>query len=86
MNLIKKLQECTSIEEANPILAKLKARPSAKKLVETAIILSNSPDKQQQDHAYGFMKTAIQELEDGNPMVEELKKLIDIDIPISFKK
>ncbi len=28
----------------------------------------------------------LDSLEDGNPMVEELKKLIDIDIPISFKK
>lgn len=64
MNLIKKLQECKSIEEANPILAKLKARPSAKKLVETAIILSNSDDPQQKDHAFQFMATAIKELED----------------------
>ncbi len=52
------------MEEANPILAKLKARPSARKLVETAIILSNSPDKQQKEHAFSFMSTAIQELED----------------------
>jgi len=64
LNLIKKLQECKSVEEANPILAKLKARPSAKKLVETAIILSNSDDPQQKDHAFQFMATAIKEMED----------------------
>lgn len=64
MKLIKKLQECTSIEEAQPILAKLHARPSAKKLVETAILLSNSEDPQQKDHAFSFMETAIKEMED----------------------
>ena len=75
------------MEEANPILAKLKARPSAKKLVETAIILSNSPDKQQQEHAYGFMSTAIQELEDDADkkkpdFLEETNEDDNDDLPI----
>ena len=72
MKLIKKLQECTSIEEAQPILAKLHARPSAKKLVETAILLSNSDDPQQKDHAFSFMATAIKEMEDDEKTKEEI--------------
>lgn len=62
MNLITRLRECTSIQEALPILSRLNAGPAVRKLVETAIILSNSDDPQQKDHAYGFMNTAIQEL------------------------
>ncbi len=66
MQLIKKLQECATIGQADPILTKLNAGPAVKKLVETAIILSNSPDKQQRNHAYSFMESAIRELEDDN--------------------
>ncbi len=65
MKLIKKLQECATIGQADPILTKLNAGPAVKKLVETAIILSNSPDQQQRNHAYSFMESAIKELEDG---------------------
>lgn len=64
MKLIKKLQECATIGQADPILTKLNAGPAVKKLVETAIILSNSPDQQQRNHAYSFMESAIRELED----------------------
>ena len=64
MKLIKKLQECATIGQADPILTKLNAGPAVKKLVETAIILSNSPDQQQRNHAYSFMESAIKELED----------------------
>ena len=49
--------------QADPILTRLGAGPSAKKLVETAIILSNSQDPQQRTHAFSFMETAIKELE-----------------------
>ncbi len=66
MTLIKKLQECATIGQADPILTKLNAGPAVKKLVETAIILSNSPDQQQRNHAYSFMESAIRELEDAN--------------------
>ena len=66
MKLIKKLQECATIGQADPILTKLNAGPAVKKLVETAIILSNSPDQQQRNHAYSFMESAIRELEDDN--------------------
>lgn len=66
MQLIKKLQECATIGQADPILTKLNAGPAVKKLVETAIILSNSPDKQQRNHAYSFMESAIKELEDDD--------------------
>lgn len=65
MKLIKKLQECSTIGQADPILTKLGAGPAVKKLVETAIILNNSQDPQQRSHAYSFMESAIRELEDG---------------------
>jgi hypothetical protein len=64
LKLIKKLQECATIGQADPILTKLNAGPAVKKLVETAILLSNSPDQQQRNHAYSFMESAIKELED----------------------
>ncbi len=66
MKLIKKLQECGTIGQADPILTKLNAGPAVKKLVETAIILSNSPDQQQRNHAYSFMESAIKELENDD--------------------
>ena len=50
--------------QADPILSKLGAGPAVKKLVETALILSNSQDPQQRNHAYSFMESAIKELED----------------------
>ncbi len=50
--------------QADPILTKLNAGPAVKKLVETALALSNSPDPQQRNHAYSFMESAIRELED----------------------
>lgn len=49
--------------QADPILTKLNAGPAVKKLVETALTLANSRDPQQRNHAYGFMETAIKELE-----------------------
>jgi len=64
LKLIKKLQECSTIGQADPILTRLNAGPAVKKLVETAIILSNSQDPQQRSHAYSFMESAIKELED----------------------
>ena len=50
--------------QADPILTKLGAGPAVKKLVETALILSNSQDPNQRNHAYSFMESAIKELED----------------------
>jgi len=64
LKLIKRLQECATIGQADPILTKLGAGPAVKKLVETAIILNNSQDPQQRSHAYSFMESAIKELED----------------------
>ena len=73
MSLIKKLQECATIGQADPILTKLNAGPAVKKLVETAILLSNSPDQQQRNHAYSFMESAIKELEDEDDDIKEEK-------------
>lgn len=64
MSLIKKLQECSTLGQADPILTRLGAGPAVKKLVETALILSNSSDPQQRSHAFSFMESAIKELED----------------------
>ncbi len=71
MKLIKKLQECATIGQADPILTRLGAGPAVKKLVETAIILSNSQDPQQRSHAYSFMESAIKELEDDDEKLHE---------------
>lgn len=65
MKLIKQLQECSTLGQADPILTRLGAGPAVKKLVETALILSNSQDPQQRNHAYAFMESAIKELENG---------------------
>lgn len=62
-SLIKKLQECSTLGQADPILTKLGAGHAVKKLVETAIILNNSQDPQQRSHAFSFMESAIKELE-----------------------
>jgi hypothetical protein len=66
LKLIKKLQECSTIGQADPILTRLGAGPAVKKLVETALILSNSQDPQQRNHAYAFMESAIKELENSD--------------------
>jgi hypothetical protein len=79
LKLIKKLQECSTIGQADPILTKLGAGPAVKKLVETAIILSNSQDPQQRTHAFSFMETAIKELEDDKLNEEEMGKHGDED-------
>jgi len=47
--------------QADPILSRLGAGPAVKKLVETALILSNSQDPQQRGHAYSFMESAFKE-------------------------
>ena len=62
--LIKELQECATMGQADPILSRLGAGPAVKKLVETALALSTSQDSQQRNHAYSFMESAIKELED----------------------
>jgi len=65
-SLIKKLQECSTLGQADPILTKLGAGHAVKKLVETAIILNNSQDLAQRSHAFSFMESAIKELEDDD--------------------
>ena len=67
----KELQACRTCEEARPILETLKARPSARKLVETAIQLKQSKDPRQQSYGLDFMQTAIRELEDDDEKTKE---------------
>jgi hypothetical protein len=71
LKLIKALQECSDIKQADPILTRLGAGPAVKKLVETALILSNSQDPQQRNHAYAFMESAIRELEEVDHSVDK---------------
>jgi len=61
--------------QADPILSKLGAGPAVKKLVETALILSNSQDPQQRNHAYSFMESAIKELEDDDDHKEREEEM-----------
>lgn len=61
--LIIKLQECSTMGQADPVLTKLDAGTAIKKLVETAIVLNNSQDPVQRTHAFGFMESAIKQLE-----------------------
>lgn len=56
-----KLQECRSLTEAEPFLRG--KGPALRKIVETAILLQNHPNPQQQQIGNQFMATAIQELD-----------------------
>ncbi len=56
-----KLQECRTIQEAAPLLRG--KSQTFKKVVETAILLQNHPNPQQQQIGNQFMATAIQELD-----------------------
>lgn len=61
--LAHKLQECTSIDQAEPILRQLKAGPAVRKLTETAMLLKNHPDKTQQQYGVSFLNSVIQEMD-----------------------
>ena len=61
--MIKSLKECKSIQEAEPLLKN--ARPSLRKVVETAFQLLNHPNPQQQEFGRGFLATAMREMDDG---------------------
>ncbi len=63
MSIISKLRECTSIAEADGILAQARAGPAVRKLVETGILLRNHPDKQQREYGLSFINSAIQEVD-----------------------
>lgn len=63
MSIIKRLQECDSYTQAIPLLNEAKAKPALHKIVETAMLLKNHPDKHQREYGANFMRTAIQELE-----------------------
>ena len=86
MKLIKKLQECATMGQADPILTRLGAGPAVKKLVETALVLSNSQDPQQRNHAYSFMESAIRELEDGQNRGADAGLGPDVDDGINAPK
>jgi len=66
VDLIQKLKECTTMGQADPIMSQLRLTSAQKKLVETSIILNNSPDSQQRNHAFSFMEVVIKELELGS--------------------
>ena len=60
---MKSLKECTTIQEAAPIL-KGKS-PSFRKVVETGFALLSHPNPTQQELGRGFIATAIQEMDDA---------------------
>ena len=62
----KKLQECTSVDQATQILNVLKAGPAVRKLVETGVMLRNHPDPIQRQYGSSFIQAAIQEEEEDN--------------------
>lgn len=63
MDNIQRLRECNTFAQAEPILTSLKAGPSARKLVETAILLKVSPDVRQRQYGEEMFATAVKELE-----------------------
>lgn len=62
------------MKEANSVLKKLHAGPAVRKLVETAITLNNSKDPQQKNNAFGFMESAIKELEDDKDKINKINE------------
>lgn len=67
MTLVKKLQECKSINDIDKLGINL--RPTFRKTLETAILLSNHPDKLQREYGAQFMRTVLQEAERGEDAV-----------------
>ena len=67
MKLVKRIQECRSINDIDRL--GLRLRPTFRKTLETAIILSNHPDKMQRDYGAQFMRTVLQEAERGEDAV-----------------
>ncbi len=63
MSITKRLQECTSYNQAIPLLKSIKAGPALHKIVETAMLLKNHADPHQREYGSNFMRTALQELE-----------------------
>lgn len=61
--VLETLANTKSQREASNILNNLRASPAIRTLVETAVTLGTSPDPQQRNHAYKFMSSAIQEIE-----------------------
>jgi len=61
MSLRHKIQECTSISDIDRALSGRRVRPSFRKILETAVLLSNHPDKMQREYGAQFMQTALQE-------------------------
>lgn len=61
---VKKLQECTNVDQATTILNALKAGPAVRKLVETGVMLRNHPDPIQRQYGSSFIQAAIQEEEE----------------------
>ena len=65
MKLVKRLQECTSLAQADQILSKYTGiRPTFRKTLETAMLLKNNADPTQRDIGQQFFKTVLQEASD----------------------
>jgi hypothetical protein len=66
MDFKQKLRSCRTCAEAQPILETLRARPAQRKLIETAIQLSQSRDPRQQSYGEDFFITAFREMENDH--------------------
>lgn len=63
MDLFKKLQECSCIGDAQPVLKQMRAGPAVRELVESGIMLKESPDKNTQHFGNRLLMSAVRELE-----------------------
>jgi len=61
---VKKLQECTNLDQATQLLNAVHAGPAVRKLVETGVMLRNHPDPIQRQYGSSFIHAAIKEEED----------------------
>jgi len=63
------------MQQAQPIMEKLKMTCGSKKLAETAFTLANSPDPSQRNHAYSFWESLKDELISNKKIREQALKM-----------
>ena len=71
MTTIRKLQEVSTVSEAEVILRENKAGPAVRRLVETGIALKNHADPNQRQLGATFILDAIREVEEDDDKIKE---------------
>lgn len=71
MDYFKKLQECTCIGDAQPLLKSMKAGPAIRELIESGIMLKGSPDKNTQHFGNRLLMSAVREAEEDEEKKEK---------------